>query len=565
MSAVAFQDYSVPAPVYDEVAADYAEIAKALDCAASAEEAIAAVERWDKLRRRLGTWTALVNIRFSQNTQNEEYKKNREHSDELDPKLTNLAVGIKRRLLESPHRAALEKRFGRQAFDLWKCDIASFDPAIEDDLVEQSKLVADYRALLASAKFEFQGETLTLSEMMKFNEHRDRAVRHEANRMRWGWFGENQGQLDELFDKLVRLRQTMAEKLGFENYIGAGYQRMQRVDYGQADVEAFRAQVRELVVPLTVELRQRQATTLGIDSLMAWDEAIYDPAGNPKAGGDHDWMLERGSEMFAELGGGMDELYEKMRALNVMDLNSREGKAAGGFCDVLPDYGLPFIFANFDGTLYDMLVFTHEMGHAFQTYVSLKLPLVDYAFATAEACEVHSTALELLSWPQMRLFFGDDAARACRQHLMQKIFILPYIAAVDHFQHLIYANPSCSPADRAAMWQEMERTYLPTLQWGDLAYPASGRRWQSQIHLFGHPFYYIDYALAQTCAMQLWVRAAQDRKGAMDTYVRLCQRGGEAPFRELMKSAGLVSPFEDGCLENVVEYARRELKLPISA
>jgi M3 family oligoendopeptidase len=555
-----FDDYTLPAPAYDHVAAQYEQITNALDGAATQAAAIAAVEKWDVLRRRLNTWISLVNIRFSQDTRNEEYVKTREYCDELDPKLTNLAVGVKRLLMDSPHRAALEQRFGRHAFDLWKCDIASFDPAIEGDLVEQSKLVADYQALLASAKFEFQGETLTLSEIMKFNEHRDRAVRREANRMRWTWFGENQEQLDENFDKLVRLRQSMAEKLGFENYIAAGYQRMQRTDYGQADVERFREQIRELVVPLATELRKQQAAALGVDPLMAWDDAIYEPAGNPTPAGDHDWLVERGSEMFAELGGGMDELYEQMRAANLMDLRSREGKAGGGFCDVLPDFGLPFIYANFDGTMSDMLVFTHEMGHAFQMYASLNVPLVDYLIGTADTCEVHSIGLELLSWPQMHLFFGnEDARRACRTHLIQKLLFLPYGVAVDHFQHLVYANPDCSPRERCQMWQEMERVYLPTLNWGDLAHPASGRRWQAQLHIYVHPFYYIDYALAQTCAMQLWVQAATNRRAAMDAYVKLCHRGGEAPFGELMKSAGLVSPFEDGCLERVVEQARREL------
>jgi M3 family oligoendopeptidase len=554
-----FENYSLPAPVYDDVAAEYGQITDRLLIAATAADAIAAVEQWDALRRRLNTWVALVYIRFNQDTRNETYVKNREYCDEIEPKFTNLAVGMKRRLMEHRHRPEIERRFGRHAFNLWECDIASFDPAIEEDLVEQSKLFAEFKALLASAKFEFQGETLTLSELMKFNEHPNRGVRHDASRLRWNWFGEKQQQLDEIFDKLVRLRQTMAEKLGFANFVAVGYQRMQRTDYDADDVEGYRAQVRELVVPVANQMRRQQAAELGIDRVMAWDESIHDRTGNPKPHGDHDWMVKQASRMFAELGGGMDELYERMRSRNLMDLKSREGKAGGGFCDVLPDFGLPFIYANFDGTLSDLLVFTHEMGHAFQMYLSLKQPLVDYVIGTADTCEVHSTGLEFLTWPQMKLFFSEDEQRARHNHLIEKLHLLPYIAAVDHFQHLVYANPSCSIADRAEMWQQMERTYLPARDWGDLTHPASGRRWQAQLHIFGYPFYYIDYALAQTCAMQLWVQAAEDREAAMATYVELCRRGGEAPFGELVESAGLTSPFEDGCLDRVVQHARREL------
>jgi M3 family oligoendopeptidase len=555
-----FQKYVLPSPAYEDVAAEYAEINGALDTASTGEQAVAAVEKWDVLRRRLSTWTSLTYIRFHQDTRNESYKKAREYCDELEPKLTTLDVSIKRRLMASPYRLALEQKFGAHAFNLWKCDIAAFDPAIESDLVEQSKLAAEYTALLASAKFSFQGESLTLSEILKFNEHPDRDVRHEALHLHWGWFGEKQAELDDIFDKLVRLRQTMAEKLGHKNFIPVGYQRMQRTDYDHSHVERFRKHVRDLVVPLATELRERQAAALGVDPLMAWDEAIYDPAGNPKPQGDHDWMIDRAATMFAELGGGMDDLFAQMRTRNVIDLKSREGKAGGGFCDVLPGFGLPFIFANFDGTMQDVRVFTHEMGHAFQTYVSLHKPLIDYRWPTADACEIHSMGLEFLSWPQMKEFFGNDAKRFCRMHLTQLLLFFPYGVAVDEFQHLVYANPNATPEDRAAMWGEMETTYLPSLKWGDLAHPAGGRRWQLQRHIFIHPFYYIDYALALTCALQLWVLAAEDRDAALKTYVELCHRGGEAPFGKLVKSAGLVSPFEDGCLASAVDHARRELE-----
>ncbi len=249
-----------------------------------------------------------------------------------------------------------------------------------------------------------------------------------------------------------------------------------------------------------------------------------------------------------------------MRAGNLMDLKSREGKAGGGFCDVLPAFGMPFIYANFNGTMQDVRVFTHEMGHAFQTYCSLDQPLLDYVMATMETCEIHSMGLEFLSWPQMEQFFGDAAGRFRKTHLTQLLLFLPYGAAVDHFQHLVYAEPDASPDDRATMWREMERSYLPWLNWGDLAHAASGRRWQAQLHIFGYPFYYIDYALALTCALQLWVRAADNRGAAMSSYLELCRRGGEASFGELVRSAGLKSPFESGCLEKTIARARMELE-----
>ena len=554
-----FRDYSLTAPTYEEVSREYQELTSSLENTSSAEEAIAIVESWDALRRRLDSWSALVAIRFHQDTQNTEYKQNREYCDQLRPKLTNLGVSMKRQLLEGPHRSALADRFGKHVFDLWRCDLASFDPVIEDDLVEESRLDAQYTELLASGKFEFQGETLTLSEMAKFAEHPDREVRHEAAQLRWGWFHDNMEQLDTLFDQLVRLRQRMAEKLGYKNFIPLGYQQMQRIDYDQEDVDKFRAEVRQHVVPLSVEIRQQQGLSLGIDPLMAWDEGLHDSAGNPQPKGDHDWMIARATEMFQMIGGGLDDFFDQMCQRQLMDLKSRKGKAGGGFCDVLPDFGMPFIFANFNGTKSDVETFTHEMGHAFQVYCSLRQPISDYFWPTTEACEIHSMSLEFLTWPQMDLFFGDDADRFRRLHLTQSLLFLPYGVAVDHFQHLVYADPTCTPQQRAEMWREMEQLYLPTLNWGDLEHPASGRRWQMQMHIYGSPFYYIDYTLALTCAMQLWVYAAEDRSAALEIYGRLCRRGGEAPFNDLVTSAGLTSPFAENCLAKAVGHARRQL------
>jgi M3 family oligoendopeptidase len=560
VSNPSFANYELPAPVFGEVAAEYARVMGTLDAATSSDEAIAVVEKWDALRRRLVSWSTLTHIRFQQDTRNEAYRKAREMRDELEPRLTGLAVEMKRRLLESPHRGAIEQRFGSYVFALWRNDVASFDPAIESDLVAQSKLEKQYTELLASASFDFQGETLTLGEITKFGEHLDGKVRHGADRLRWAWFNKNREELDAIFDELVKLRQTMAKKLGYENFIGVGYQRTQRTSYTQADVERFRAEVRELVVPLSTQLRRRQAERLGVDPLMFWDEGLYDPAGNPTPLGDDGWMIEQAGTMFARLDPQMHDLYVRMRDGQLMDLSTREGKGGGGFCDIVPSFGVPFIFASFNGTKQDVMIFTHEMGHAFQCFSSLDQPLWERVYPPCETtCEIHSMALELLTWPQMELFFGEDAERFRRQHLTSRLLFLPYGAAVDHFQHLVYANPAATPDDRAAMWQEMERTYLPTRNWGDLAHPASGRFWHTQLHIYRFPFYYIDYALALTVALQLWERAASDRPLAMEKYHQLCRRGGEAPFDKLVKSAGLISPFEEGCLATVLEHAQGKL------
>ncbi len=554
-----YSEITAPTPSAASIAIRYQELEAKLAAAKSAQEALAVVQEWDAYRRELGTWEALVELRFNQDTRNLEYIRERDLCDELRPKMTDGEVRMKRQLLEGPWRATLEAKYGRHITALWEADLKTFEPAIENDLVEEAKLQAEYTTLGAAARFKFRGEDLNLSGITKYREHPDRAVRHEAETTRWQWFAENRAELDRIFDSQVKLRTAMGRKLGFENFIGLAYARMKRVDYNQHDVERFRAAVRDDLVPLCNELRQQQQSRLGLEQLMFWDEGIHDLRGNPAPKDDHDWLVARAQEMFDNIGGGLDDFFRLMTGSHLTDLKNREGKAPGGFCTSFPTVGLPYIYANFNGTKGDVEVFTHEMGHAFQGYMSREQPLADYLWPTYESCEIHSMGLEFLTWPQMERFFGDDAERFRRIHLTQSLLFIPYGVAVDHFQHLVYERPEASPAERHGMWQEMERLYLPHRQYGDLPHVGEGGFWQFQRHIYLNPFYYIDYTLAQTCALQLWVRSQKDFPSTMEAYVELCRRGGEAPFQELARGAGLVSPFEPGCLRDVVSLAKAHL------
>ncbi|CAG4916516.1 unnamed protein product [Acidocella sp. C78] len=244
-----------------------------------------------------------------------------------------------------------------------------------------------------------------------------------------------------------------------------------------------------------------------------------------------------------------------------MDLDNRPAKAGGGFCTSFPSVGMPFIFANFNGTHHDVDVFTHEMGHAFQNYRSRHLPVSDYFWPTMEAAEIHSMSLEFLAHPHIEPMFGAATARYRRMHLIGALEFLPYGVCVDHFQHEIYANPDLTPAERHAIWRRLEQLYLPWRDWGDLTYPAMGGRWQAQMHIYRSPFYYIDYTLAQCCALQFWVTSQRDERAALDTYVDLCGLGGSRPFGGLVAAAGLISPFTPGALRDAVRAAAQALDL----
>lgn len=547
-----FTEISAPTPTEESLAFEAAAIMALL----AAGQRAKAVAQWDAARRAYDSWSALVHLHFSQDTTSAEAKEAREYADSLAPVATGHEVAIKRRLLDDPDRAAVEALVGAHVLRLWETDITTFDPVIAADLEEESRLSARYTALLASAKIELDGKVLNLSGLAPYAEHADRAMRHAAEAARWEFFARNGAELDEIYDALVKLRHGMAVKLGDTNFIPLGYRRMRRVDYDAADVARYREQVAEHVVPLVARLLEARCAEFGWDGLRYWDEALIDPKGNPAPIGDHDTLVTAAQEMFDRMDPRLGEFYRLMQGGGFLDLKNRPGKAGGGFCTSFPTEGVPFIFANFNGTHHDIGVFTHEMGHAFQCWESRHQPGIDQLWPTMEAAEIHSMGLEFLTHPQMGLLVGEDAAdRFRRMHLITSLAFLPYGVCVDHFQHEVYANPDATPEERHAIWQKLERRYMPWTNYGDLAYLTKGGRWQAKQHIYNSPFYYIDYTLALCCAMQFWVKSLKDPRAALDDYVALCARGGSAPFQELAHSAGLISPFAAGALAEVVREA----------
>ena len=561
LTTVDFANIQVETPTLEQVKAEYQTINTALDTAKTRAEKEQALQKWDNLRRRLESWSSLTSLHFSQDTRNEDYKQKKDYSDELQPKLTALAVEMKRKLLSSDDRAELEKILGKHVFSLWSADITTFEPAIEADLVQESKLINQYVELLASAEIEFAGKNVNLSGIRKYTQDRDRSTRHQAEKARWNFFRENKEHLDEIYDDLVKLRHQMAQKLGYDNYIGLGYKRMQRVDYQETDVARYRDEIVKEVVPLAKKIITQKAAKLNLEQVYFWDESVFNLQANPTPKGDRNWMLQQAQQMFDAMHPELGDFFKIMVDSNLLDLDTRTGKAGGGFCTSFPTHGVPFIFANFNGTKGDVEVFTHEMGHAFQGWQSRNLSIIDYLWPTYESCEIHSMSLEFLTWSQMDKFFTTDADRFRQIHLAESILFLPYGCAVDHFQHLVYANPEATPQQRHQMWQEMEARYLPWRNYGDLEHLAQGGLWQEKQHIYCYPFYYIDYTLALCCALQFWVKADLDYEQTLSEYIALCQRGGKAPFQELVRSASLVSPFESGCLATVVKSAQKFLKL----
>jgi M3 family oligoendopeptidase len=551
-AAPRFADITAAKPTQAGLEAEYAAIGAMLDRGDRA----GALSAWDALRRRVETWSSLVHLRFAQDTADATARADRDYADELAPEAADLEIALKRRLLADPDRDGVAASVGAHAIGLWQTDVTTFDPAIKPDLEAEAKVSARYTELLATARLAIAGQTVNLAGLGPYAEDPDRALRHEAERVRWGFFAEHADELDSLYDELVKLRHGMAGKLGFATFTPLGYRRLRRVDYGPDQVAGYREQVVRHVVPLVARLLEDRRAENGWDRLRFWDEAFVDPAGNPKPAGEHDALVAAAQDMFKAMDPRLAGFYRTMLDGGFMDLKNRPNKAGGGFCTSFPTVGMPFIFANFNATHHDIGVFTHEMGHAFQNWESRDQSSLDYLWPTMEAAEINSMGLEFLSYPGIGKLVGEAAAdRFRRMHLIGALEFLPYGVCVDHFQHEVFAHPDASPAERHAMWRRLEAVYMPWTDYGDLDFLLKGGRWQAKPHIYGSPFYYIDYTLAQCCALQFWVKSRRDYASAMEAYVALCARGGSAAFQDLVRSAGLVSPFAEGALEDVVREA----------
>jgi M3 family oligoendopeptidase len=545
----------ITAPNDAVLAKSYGEIVAKLSQAETSDAWRHEFGKWDALRRSWKTWANVTRLRYSQDTRRDEFREAQNELDRRSPSVTALDASMKQLFLASAERPQLEAGLGAQAFALWDADVAAFDPKISADLVRESTLSREYTELLASATVPFAGQERSLGGLGAFLQDPDREVRHAAERARWSAFDDRAERLDALFDELVRLRDGMARKLGFTSFTELGYRRMRRVDYGPDDVARYRSEVERVVVPLAHDVVRRSAAEGGLERAFFWDESALGMEDRVVPVGDRDWILDQTRAALAAIDPSLGEFVEMLLDAELVDVGNRPGKALGAYCTQFPTRNVPFVFANFNGSRSDVRTLMHELGHAFQAWRSRDKAAIDYLSPTFESAEIHSMSLEYLSWPQMARYFGSAADAYRREHLRDALLFLPYGVAVDHFQHLVYASPSATPAERHAMWQEMERRYLPWRDYGDLGFPAKGALWQEKRHIYVAPFYYIDYTLALCCALQFWVRAEADRDATMGAYVALCTRGGEAPFRELVRSAGLRSPFEEGVLAEVVRSA----------
>lgn len=547
-----FSEMPYQRPDVDALLTALADLAKRFENAGSASEQLELIQECDRLTEDFSTMATIASIRNSVDTRDPFYEAEQEFFDQIGPTVQEKAQQFTRAVVNSKFRPELEKELGKVVFVNAEMELKSFSPEIIPLLQEEATLCTRYQKLYASARIPFDGKECTVAQLGAYKQSPDRSVREAATRAEGQFFDANRAEFDEIFDQLVKNRTEQAKKLGFENFVPLGYLRRQRNCYGPAEVVGFRRQIVSDIVPLVSRIKERQRERIGVDRMMLYDASFVFPDGNPKPHGTPEELLAAAKRMYEEMSPQTGEFIDKMFEMELFDVLAKEGKAPGGYCTDLESYKVPFVFSNFNGTSADVDVLTHEMGHAFAGYTAYRtIPYGLCRMPSMEGAETHSMSMEFLTSPWHSLFFKEDTAKYQLAHAEDALTFLPYGTMVDHFQQIVYENPDLTPDQRNEEWAKLEKTYRPYLDFGDLPFYGRGAGWQRQLHIYLYPFYYLDYCMAQTVALEFFALHLENPELAWEKYLEFVRMGGRDTFVGLVHAVGLGTPLDGGELARI--------------
>lgn len=544
----------------DSLCKEISDIVSRFKGAKSFLEADEIFKEYGKLSDKIETQMSLAYIRHTVNTLDEYYDKEQEFMDENLPVLTEYLQMMTDALLNSKFRAEFTEKYGDLIFINAEMELKTFSPEIVADLQEENKLATEYEKLLASAQIPFNGEVLTVPQLLPYKQDADDKIRFDAWCAEGNFYKENKAELDRLYDELTHLRDKIGKKLGFESFTDLGYCRMTRNSYTKEDVAKFRTSVQKYLVPLADKIYRESAKRIGKEYPLNYaDAALMFRSGNPKPIGTAEEILATAKKFYHELSPETAEFIDFMMDNDLLDVLSKKGKAQGGYCIEIPDYKAEFIFANFNGTSDDVETVTHEAGHAFAGYTARNIFPGELRSPTMESCEIHSMSMEFFAWKAAEDFYGEEADKFKYSHLAGALKFIPYGTMVDHFQHIVYEHPEFTPKERDDAWRELTSIYMPWIKLSDIPFYGEGSAWQRQHHIYSSPFYYIDYCFAQTVALEFWALMQKDSEKAWESYKKLVSFAGTKKFTDLVECSGLDNPFCEQALKTICETALKWL------
>ncbi|MBB2149378.1 M3 family oligoendopeptidase [Pedobacter gandavensis] len=529
---------------------------------------VAELEKWLKdkseLEAALEEDFAWRYIRMSCDTANEKLVEDFQYfATEIEPKISPIANQLNKKFNDSPFIDELDQekyfvyiRAIKKAIEIYR----------EENVALLTKLqVAQqrYQGITGAMTVEINGQEYTLEQASNFIKDTDRAVRQQA----WETIQQrrlvDKDDLNILFDELLVMRHQVALNAGFENYRDYMFQALGRFDYSPQDCYHFHEAIEKQVVPILKEQAQKRADALGLSILKPWDMEVSTtgkPALKPFKNGTE--LIDKSIDCFNAIDPKLGQMLATMKANNLFDVESRKGKAPGGYNYPLAETGAPFIFMNSAGSLRDLTTMVHEGGHAVHTFMTANLELNDFKHCPSEVAELASMSMELISMDYWNIYFDneEDLLRAKKEQLADVLKTLPWVAVIDQFQHWLYTNPGHNAADREETFKQIYTRFGAGFANWEGQEAEFGNLWQKQLHLFEVPFYYIEYAIAQLGAIAIWKNYKENPQQALEQYLAALSLGYTKPINEIYKTAGIKFDFSLSYIEELASFVKDELQ-----
>ncbi|KQN30826.1 oligoendopeptidase F [Pedobacter sp. Leaf41] len=503
-------------------------------------------------------------IKMSCDTANEELVKNFQYfAEEIEPKISPLSNELNKKFVDSPFMDDLDKekffvysRAIKKALEIYREENIELFTQLQ---VKQQK----YQGITGAMSVEINGQEYTMEQASIFIKDLNREVRENA----WKTIQQrrlvDKDDLNMLFDELIKLRNQVALNAGFENYRDYMFQALGRFDYTPQDCYDFANAIEKEIVPILKEQAEKRREALGLETLRPWDMEVSvsgKPALKPFNNGAE--LIDKSIACFNAIDEKLGTKLATMKANGLFDVESRKGKAPGGYNYPLAETGAPFIFMNSANSLRDLTTMVHEGGHAIHTFLTANLELNDFKHCPSEVAELASMSMELISMDNWNVYFDneEDLIRAKKEQLADVLKTLPWVAVIDQFQHWIYTNPNHTAADREETFKQIYNRFgAGFADWTDLD-QQFGNVWQKQLHLFEVPFYYIEYAIAQLGAIAVWKNYKENPEKALEQYLAALSLGYTKPMNEIYETAGIKFDFSAEYVKELAAFVKEELE-----
>jgi oligoendopeptidase F len=474
------------------------------------------------------------------------------HREPWHEKLRQKFVALAKQFPLPKKRYEVLERSIRNAIELFRAENIPLQ-------VEHVKLIQRYRQITGAMTATYQGQEMTLQQLGRYLEDPDRRVREETYRLGADRFLQDAQSLDELYDEMVKLRDRMARNADCKDYREFAFRAMERFDYTPEDCLRFHDAIERVVSPAAQKLAAERRGKLDLETLRPWDMQVDVESRPPLRPFEKvDRLVDGCLKIFQQINRELAQVFETLRERDLLDLDSRKGKAPGGYQETYTERRLPFIFMNAVGIESDVRTLLHEGGHAFHTWACRNDPLDAYRSYPLEFAEVASMGMELLALPHLAEFYGDETKRATKNFLEGIVRFFPFMACVDAFQHWVYTHVDASPEERKDEWVRLGRRFMPYVDWTGLeAY--NRHSWHRKLHFFEVPFYYVEYGIAQLGALQVWMNAQQDYDHAVALYRNGLALGGSRPLPELFEAAGLRFDLSEQTVRPLIEAVMGEI------